>query len=96
MHLSDNQVFGSNFLTSVQKDQLELALQTSLCNIIENIIDDYNCKVKVPNCTNGVDRRLLFELDNTDRSIKYLIQNRTNFEILDDIKRYVDSKRAFS
>lgn len=88
MHLSDNQVFGSNFLTSVQKDQLELALQTSLCNIIENIVDDYYCKVKVPNCSNGVDRRLLFELDNTDRFVKYLIQNRANFDILDDIKRY--------
>ncbi|XP_063698344.1 uncharacterized protein LOC134829264 isoform X2 [Culicoides brevitarsis] len=91
MHLSDNQVFGSNFLTSVQQDQLELALQASLCNIVENIIDDYSSKVKVPNCTNGVDRRLLFELDSTDRFIKYLIQNRANFDILDDIKSFYQS-----
>uniref|UniRef100_A0A336MI88 CSON000239 protein n=1 Tax=Culicoides sonorensis TaxID=179676 RepID=A0A336MI88_CULSO len=88
-HLTDDQIFETTLHTAIDKKNMEISVKTSLCNIIEYIMDDYNCRFKIPNCTNGVDRKLLLELDNNDRYIKHLVQNRSNFRILQNIKSHL-------
>lgn len=82
----ENQIFSAAFVNNSQREQLLTALSASFSNIVENIFDDYKTKVEVPCCTDGVDRRLISELFEVDRSIKCLTQNCANFNSLEKIQ----------
>lgn len=84
--LPENQIFSSTFVNNAQREQLLSALVASFSNIVDNVIEDYKNKVEITSCTYGVDKKLLIELQEVDRHIKLLTQNRGNFKLLDEIK----------
>lgn len=73
----------------VQNDQLASIYESLLNNIIDSIMDEHINKFSIPNCTFGVDKRLLSEIESINQYSKILGQNCANFEIMDKLKRYI-------
>uniref|UniRef100_T1GM97 Uncharacterized protein n=1 Tax=Megaselia scalaris TaxID=36166 RepID=T1GM97_MEGSC len=73
----------------VKDDQLSSIMESILKSILDGIFDEHTQKYSIPNCTFGVNKKLLSEIETTGQYSKMLGQNCANFTILEDIKRYV-------
>lgn len=73
----------------VHHEQLAAVMSKLVLGSIDSVIDEYTNKFKIPNCTFGVDRRLLEEIEAVNQHSKVLGQNSANFSIMDKIKTLV-------
>lgn len=73
----------------VKDDQLSSIMESILKSILDGIFDEHTQKYSIPNCTFGVNKKLLSEIETTGQYSKMLGQNCANFTILEDIKRLI-------
>lgn len=72
-----------------QQEQFSSILEAALSSEIEAIIEEHASKFQIPQCTFGVDRRLLSELEEVNRHSLTLNQNCANFSIIEQVKSYL-------
>ncbi|ETN61299.1 hypothetical protein AND_007044 [Anopheles darlingi] len=77
-----------------QEEQFGAVLESCLSLEIDLIIDEHTSKYSIPQCTYGVDRRLLSELEEVNRHSRVLNENCANFTpTTDRIRDYLVSTR---
>lgn len=84
-----NQLSDKHILRGTCPDQVESALEQIIMLEIDSIIDEHISKFAIPQCTFGLDRRILLELEEVNRRSRVLGQNCANFTIMDRIKNYI-------
>lgn len=84
-----NQLSEKHILRGTSPEQIETALEEIIATEIDCIIDEHANKFSIPQCTFGIDRKILHELDEVSRRSRVLGQNCANFTIMDRIKNYI-------
>uniref|UniRef100_A0A1A9WXH2 WD_REPEATS_REGION domain-containing protein n=1 Tax=Glossina brevipalpis TaxID=37001 RepID=A0A1A9WXH2_9MUSC len=74
---------------NVLDDELAEVIENLIDKSITAIIDEYVSKNSLPDNTNGVDHALIEEIESIGQYTTTLAQNSPNFDIMNDIKRYI-------
>ncbi|XP_073824687.1 uncharacterized protein [Musca autumnalis] len=88
-HLSEKNLIRIPPTMGIQDDELGAVIESLVEKAIECIFDEYAAKNILPRNTNGVDHVLLEEIEVIGQYSKILAQNSPNFDIMNDIKRYI-------
>ncbi|KAH8412249.1 hypothetical protein KR009_000806 [Drosophila setifemur] len=74
---------------SILDDELSAVIESLLDKALAGIFEEHQQKSSIPYNTLGVDRVLLEELQLVGHYSKLLAQNSANFDIMNDVKRYI-------
>lgn len=88
-HLSEKNLIRILPTMNILDDELAVVIENLLEKSITAIFEEYHIKNNIPYNTNGVDSVLLEEIELVGHYSKILAQNSPNFDIMNDIKRFV-------
>lgn len=71
----------------LQNEQIATIFDSLISGSIESIIDEHSSKYQIPNCTYGLQKNLLEEIEAVSQHSKTLGQNCAYFEVMDKIQR---------
>uniref|UniRef100_A0A1B0BJ75 AAA+ ATPase domain-containing protein n=1 Tax=Glossina palpalis gambiensis TaxID=67801 RepID=A0A1B0BJ75_9MUSC len=88
-HLSEKNMVRILPNMNVLDDELAEVIESLIDKSITTIIDEYANKNSLPDNTNGVNHALIEEIEFIGQYTTALAQNSPNFDIMNDIKRYI-------
>ncbi|KAM7353853.1 uncharacterized protein ACRADG_005773 isoform 2-T5 [Cochliomyia hominivorax] len=89
LHLSEKNLIRILPTMNILDDELAVVIESLLDKSITSIFEEHVAKNNIPYNTNGVDHVLLEEIELVGQYSKILAQNSPNFDIINDIKRYI-------
>ncbi|XP_023296388.2 uncharacterized protein LOC111679120 [Lucilia cuprina] len=93
-HLSEKNLIRILPTMNILDDELAVVIENLLEKSIASIFEEHVTKNNIPYNTNGVDHALLEEIELVGHYSKILAQNSPNFDIMNDIKRYIKDSTA--
>uniref|UniRef100_A0A1I8N5J7 Uncharacterized protein n=1 Tax=Musca domestica TaxID=7370 RepID=A0A1I8N5J7_MUSDO len=94
-HLSEKNLIRILPAMGIQDDELESIIESLVEKSIECIFEEYAAKNNLSRNTFGVDHVLLEEIETIGQYSKILAQNSPNFDIMNDIKRYIKDNTSY-
>ncbi|XP_054743160.1 uncharacterized protein LOC129247842 [Anastrepha obliqua] len=89
MHLSEKNLIRILPTMNILDEELTAVIENLLDKSITSIFEEHQNKNSIPYNTNGVDKVLLEEVYLISHYSKILAQNSANFDIMNDVKRYL-------
>ncbi|XP_059220642.1 uncharacterized protein LOC106089892 isoform X2 [Stomoxys calcitrans] len=88
-HLSERNMIRISQSMAISDEELAIVIENLIQKCIDCIFEEHTAKSTMSKNTNGVDHVLLEEIELIGHYSNILAQNSPNFEIMNDIKRYI-------